>query len=111
MLAEFEHLFRRRGCKQVHGARDDARPAGLMTRAQARAVVAMEIFVKQDAVAPVRIFLDLLLAAIHWPATVLVFKEDALKAVRDLFGHLVKIHLPPRAGRAFHSKVIPVVTV
>src|SRR5437879_251022 len=51
-LAECEHLFGRRGCEQVHAACDDPRPAGLVARPEAGPVVAVEVLVEQDQVAP-----------------------------------------------------------
>ena len=58
--AEFEHLLGCGGREKVHGPRDDAGPAGLMTGAQAGAVVAVEVLVEQDEIAPVRVLLELL---------------------------------------------------
>src|SRR5690348_16982040 len=42
---------------QVDGASDDPRPSRLVTGAQSRAVVTMKIFVEQDVILPVRVFL------------------------------------------------------
>ena len=46
--------------EQVHEPGDDAGPAGLVAGAEAGAVVAVEVLVEQQAVAPVRIVLELL---------------------------------------------------
>ena len=46
--------------EQVHQPRDDPRPAGLVTGAEAGAVVAVEVLVEQDVVTPVRVVLELL---------------------------------------------------
>jgi len=59
----FAHLeeLRSRACREhMHAPRHDAGPSGLMTRAQAGAVVAVKILVEQDEVAPMRVFLELL---------------------------------------------------
>src|SRR6266480_1224355 len=56
-LAQLKHLFSRGSRKEVHAACNDARPTGLMAGAQAGAVVAVEILVEQDEIAPVRIIL------------------------------------------------------
>ena len=47
-------------------------PAGLVAGAEAGAVVAVEVLVEQQQVAPVRVGLELLDAAVHRPAAVLV---------------------------------------
>src|SRR5438046_6366097 len=57
-LAALQHLLGRPGREQVHGERDDTGPAGLMARAETGAVVAVEVFVEQDEIAPVRVFLE-----------------------------------------------------
>jgi hypothetical protein len=49
----------------MHEAGDDPGPAGLMAGTQAGPVVAVEVLVEQDEVAPVRVFLELLRAAIE----------------------------------------------
>ena len=82
LLAALEHL----SCVQHprtagSASRDDPGPAGLVARAEAGAVVAVEVFVEQDVVAPVRIVLELLGAAVHRPPAVLVAQEDAREAV------------------------------
>ena len=71
-FAAFETLLRRDRREEVHGAGDDPGPAGLVARADAGAVVAVEVFEELDAIAPVRVFLELLRAAVHRPAAVLV---------------------------------------
>lgn len=76
-LAEFEDLRRRRRREKVHDARDDASPAGLVTRAEPRAVVAVKVLIKQDQIAPMRIFLEFACAGINRPPTVRDTQEDA----------------------------------
>ena len=55
-------------------------PAGLMAGAEAGAVVAVEVLVEQDEIAPVRVFLELPRAAVDRPPAVLVAQEDAAPA-------------------------------
>src|SRR5690349_6856097 len=57
-FADRQELLAGAGGEDVHDPRDDAGPAGLVARAEARAVVAVEVFVEQDQVAPVRILLE-----------------------------------------------------
>src|SRR5262245_38264431 len=59
-LAQLENLIGRRGGEQVHGPSDDARPPGLVAGPQASAVVAVEVFVELEVIAPVRVLLQLL---------------------------------------------------
>jgi hypothetical protein len=47
---------------------DDPRPSGLMARTDAGAVVAVEIFVKQQVIAPIGIALEFFHAAKHRPS-------------------------------------------
>jgi hypothetical protein len=57
-LAELEELLGRARREQMHRSGDDAGPTGLMAGAEAGPVVAVEVLVEQDEVAPVRIFLN-----------------------------------------------------
>src|SRR5271157_2484301 len=74
-LAECEHLICGGGRKQVHRTGDHSGPTSLVTRPQPGAIVAMEVLVELEVVAPVRVFLELLLAAVHRTATVLTLQE------------------------------------
>jgi hypothetical protein len=51
-------------------------PTRLMTGADASAVIAVEVFVKQDQIAPMRIVLKRFRPAVDWPAAVGIPKED-----------------------------------
>ena len=61
-------------------------PAGLMAGAQPGAIVAVEVFVEEDVVAPVGIGLELLGAAIDGPPAMFIAQEDPAKPIRDLLG-------------------------
>src|SRR5262245_19738723 len=67
-LVAFDGLLKKLG--------DQAGPAGLMAGANAPAVVAVEILVEQDQVAPVRIALEPLVLAVHRTPPVLITHED-----------------------------------
>src|SRR5262245_6638288 len=58
-----------------HGC-DDPGPAGLMTGADTGAVVAVKVFVEQQVVAPARVCLEFLGAAIDRAAAGMVAEED-----------------------------------
>src|SRR5947209_15001560 len=67
---------------------DEAGPARLVARADAGAVVAVEVLVEQNHVAPVRVALELLRVAVDRPAAVPAAQEDPREAPRELGGHL-----------------------
>src|SRR5579875_4141870 len=59
-----------------------------MARSQAGPIVAVEVFVKQEQIAPVWIFLEGDLSAVHRAATLLITCENANEAIGDVAGHL-----------------------
>ena len=70
-------------------SRDQGRPAGLVFRAEATAVVAVKIFVKQHQSAPVRIASEARVVANARPLAIRVGQEESREAcgelARDLF--------------------------
>jgi hypothetical protein len=70
-----------------------------MAGADAGAVVAVEVLVEEEEVAPVRILLELADPAVHRPAAVLVAQEDpAARMIRALTGIQIgprQLELPP----------------
>ena len=91
-LAAFEQLLRVEEAEELDQLRHDARPPGLVTRTEAGPIVAVEVFVEEDVVPPVRILLKLLGAAVHRPASAAVAQEDPREAIGNLLRHL------PRRG-------------
>src|SRR5262245_44020124 len=87
----------------------DAGPAGLVAGAEPGAVVAVEILIEQNVIAPVRVGLELLRAAVHRPPPVLVAQEHPAEPLADLFGDLVEIHHVPGAGGTLDLEVVAVV--
>ena len=71
-LTELEHLLGIRCSKQVQAAGDQAGPARLVAGAQPGAIVAVEVFMKKDEVAPVRVLLKLPDTAVDRTPAVLV---------------------------------------
>src|SRR5206468_8865178 len=67
----------------MHHAGDDSRPAGLVARAEAGPVVAVEVFVEQQAIAPVRVVLELLGPTVDGTPTVLVAQEHVGQSSRQ----------------------------
>src|SRR5512133_455171 len=69
-------------------------PPGLMARSQPRTVVAMEIFVEQEQVAPMRVVLEFLRSTIHGAPAMIILQENAGEAVCELPGNLEQVHHP-----------------
>src|SRR5688572_30193887 len=65
LFARLQDLVRREGGKQMHDPSNGPRPAGLMAGAEARPVVAVKILIKEQAIAPVRIVLELASLPMH----------------------------------------------
>src|SRR5262245_50492090 len=82
-----------------------------MAGAKARAVVAVEVFVEQDQIAPVRVRLELLRTAVHRPPALFVLEEDIAAPARDLLSYFVEVHLPPRTGGTLDGEVVAVIGV
>src|ERR1700736_1057879 len=51
-LAQIEQLLGRRSRKEMHGARDNRGPAGLVARTETCSVIAVEVLVEENMVAP-----------------------------------------------------------
>src|SRR5215813_8124535 len=75
-LAEREEFVRGARREQMHAAGDHSSPARLMARANAGAVVAVEVLVEEDEIPPVRVLLELPAASVHGPAAGLVPPPD-----------------------------------
>src|SRR5580658_7169135 len=70
---------------------DEGGPAGLVTRADAGAVIAMEIFVKEQQISPVRIALENFGAARDGTPPVLAANKNMNEAAGDFGGHFPEI--------------------
>src|SRR5256885_17203857 len=79
-----------------------------MARADPGAVVAVEVLVKQDQVAPVWVALELLGATVDRSPPVAAAKEDPREPPRQLGGHLPEVELRPRARGAVHRERVSV---
>ena len=91
---------RARTRRQQEQQRHGAGPAGLVAGADAGAVVAVEVLVEQQQVAPVGIGLELLGPAEHGAAPVRVARERARQAPPISPATSLQVHLAARAGRA-----------
>src|SRR6516225_11401240 len=85
---------------------NDPSPPSLVAGADAGAVVAVEIFIEQQVVAPMGIALKLVGAAKDRAAACLVAQKDPCQAIGDLLRHLEQVHQPAGAGRALDSEIV-----
>src|SRR5438445_12029607 len=82
-----------------------------MARPKPSAVVPMEIFVEQNIIFPVLIFLKLLGSAIDGPPTIGIAEENTRQPASELLCYLEQGHVFPRARGTFDLEVIAVVLV
>src|SRR5437870_5196654 len=82
-----------------------------MTGANASAVVAVEVLVKQEQVAPMRVLLELLCAAVDGTPTLRIAQEKARQPARQFCRHLPEGHLALRAGRKGYGQALAVKVV
>src|SRR5215469_13580852 len=80
--------------------RNQARPTSLVAGADTGPIVSMKIFMELNKVAPVGVFLKLLLASVNRPA-ITIAQENAHEPVRNVSGHFPEICLLTPARRTF----------
>src|SRR2546427_5511289 len=78
---------------------DEARPARLVACAHAGAIVAVEVFVEENQVAPVGVPLERFRPAEDRPAPVLAAQKDPGEPPRELAGDLPEVQPYPGPGR------------
>src|SRR5262249_15126204 len=86
-------------------------PSGLMAGADAGTIVAMEIFVEQQVIPPVRIVLEFLGAAEYWPQPILFAQKDPLQPIGDRASDLEQVHDVARASRTFDPEFVAIVQI
>src|SRR5215469_4363539 len=86
-------------------------PSGLVTGADAGAIVAVEIFVEQKIVPPVRVALELLSDAEHWPPAALVAQKDPGQPIGDFAGDLEQVHRVAQARRTVDPEIAAIIEV
>src|SRR5580692_1919461 len=90
---------------------DEACPAGLVARADARAVVAVKILVEEEQILPVRIALEKFGAAGDRAAAVLAAHENMNEAAGNLGGDFPEVRFTARARREFDFEVLTVIVM
>lgn len=78
--------------KELDEFGNESCPTGLVTGAQPGTIVAMEVFVEADVVAPMRIVLELLRAAVDGSSAMRVAQENPGEPVRNLLADLEEVH-------------------
>src|SRR5262249_34460877 len=96
------------GAPFVDQGGDEGRPARLVRGAQPGAVVAVEVLIEEDEVAPEGVVLERARAAVDRPSAGGVAREDPDQAVGDLAGQLVECGRPAAGGRGAHAERRPV---
>src|SRR5262245_18700593 len=107
-LAEFEHPLGRSASKHLHEAGDYSGPPGLMAGAEPGPIVAMEVLVEQNEIAPVRILLEFPGSSINRTPPFSVAQEDPGQAPAQFLCNLQEGHLLPRPGGTLNFEIIPV---
>src|SRR5262245_27225272 len=95
----------------MHTAGNDSSPSRLVARTETSTVVAMEILVKVEVIAPVWVLLKFPRSPIDRTPSFVVAKKDAGQTPVNFFGDLIKVHAVSRAGGTFNSEIISIVSV
>src|SRR5262245_38150807 len=79
-----------------------------MAGAEPGPIVAMEVLVEQNEIAPVRILLEFPGSSINRTPSLSVAQKDAGQAPAQFLSNLIEGHLLPRTGGTFNFEIIPV---
>src|SRR5262249_55562480 len=90
---------------------DERGPSGLVARADRRAGVAVEILVKRNQVAPVRVGLKARVVAEHRPAANGILQEDSCQSLRELRRNLAQRQHAAGAGRTLDAVAVAEIVV
>src|SRR5689334_5014575 len=77
-----------------------------MAGADAGTVVAVEVLVKEDQIAPVRIVLIAAVLSVHGTAALFVLKEDAREPSRELSRDIPQREVLSRCGRILNFEIV-----
>src|SRR5262249_41462797 len=101
----FEHGDSIHAPEQMDQSRDHSRPACLVARAQAGAIITMKIFVEQQVITPVRVGLKFLRAAVDRPSSLFVLQENVCQSIADLPADFKEVHQVTRTGGTLDLEV------
>src|SRR5215469_349094 len=108
-FAECKHLLACGSGEQMNDACDNSGPSGLMAGAESGPVIAVKVFIEQEQLPPMGIFLKLPGSSVNWPASVRISHEDTCQPPRKLLSNFVQCHLPAGASGTFHPEIVSIV--
>ncbi len=82
-----------------------------MARSKPRAIIAVEVFVEEEMVAPMGIVLERLRSPVDGSPALVVADVDPGEAVGDLLTHFKEVHQLAGPGGTFNFEVVAVVEV
>jgi hypothetical protein len=82
-----------------------------MARAESGTVVAVEVLIKKNVVAPVWVGLKFLGAPVHWTATMLIAQKGRAKPAGYLVAHFKEVHHVAGLGGALDLKIVAVIQI
>src|SRR5262245_59299280 len=111
MGTSLEDLVRVEAMHQLEQLRHQAGPASLVAGPQPGAIVAMEIFIEQDMIAPVRVGLKCDGPAVDGPPPLVVSEEDPREPPANVHAHLEEVHQTARPRWTFDGKGVAIVEI
>src|SRR6266568_1023864 len=91
--------------------RHQARPTCLVTGPNPCTVIAVEVFVEQQQIAPVRIVLEFLYTTMNWPATGFIPQENVGQAAGKFRCYFIQREQLARACRKLHFQLVSIEVV
>src|SRR5271155_1537716 len=82
-----------------------------MASTESRTVVAVEVFVEQNVIAPMGIRLKFLGTTVHRPPSVLIAQKDSAKPAGYFVAHFKEVHHFAGPGGALDFKIIAVIQI
>src|SRR5215469_3928561 len=110
-LARFKNRSRVQDPEDFNQFCNRCSPSRLVTCSESCAVIAVEVLIKENVVAPVRISLEFLGSSVHGPTAMLIPKKYSNEPIRDLLAHLEQVHQFARTCRTFNFEIVSVVSV
>src|SRR5215831_3052005 len=101
-------LLGTQACEKIERSRYDSSPTGLMACTQSSPVVAMEVFIEEDVILPVRVLLEFPRSAVDWASAVFVAQENGCQSSRDLFCDFEQSQIVSGTSRALHFELISI---
>src|SRR4051812_46902562 len=91
--SQFQESFAIQSAEQANQRRDKPGPAGLMACSDSRAVVPMKVFIEENTIAPVRVFLKFRRSSINRSLSRFIAQEYAREPRSDFGRHVKQVHI------------------